>query len=133
MMRETEHPLGDDERGAAMAELALVLPILIIIVFSIIEFGLALNRVQAFHAAAREGARVGSLETATVADIEDAANNALAGMSSSPAITVSPDVCSGRPGQSITVEVSGPYTIQIPLLPDQTLTLTGDGVFRCEG
>lgn len=121
------------ERGSAMVEFALVLPIFIVLVFGIIQFGLALNRVQAYQAAAREGARVGSLENSSNGDISSAVDGALIGFGVAPSVNVSPALCAGRPGAPITVQVTAPYTIQIPLLPDTTVNLTGDGVFRCEG
>jgi Flp pilus assembly pilin Flp len=46
-----------DERGAAMVELAIVLPILMLIVMGIVEFGRAWNVYQVITDAAREGAR----------------------------------------------------------------------------
>ncbi len=122
------------ERGAAMVEMAIVLPVLLILVFAIIEMGIALNRVQAFQAAAREGARIGSLETTTSGEIDAAVTGALVGISGdAPTIEVLTGTCAGRPGGKITVEVWAPYTISIPFLPDRDLTLRGDGVFRCEG
>lgn len=122
-----------NQKGAALAEFALVLPVFIMLVFGIIQFGLALNRVQAYQAAAREGARVGSLESSSTGDINSAVTNALVGFGVAPTVSISPGLCAGRPGAPITVEVTAPYTIQIPLLPDTTVTLEGDGVFRCEG
>jgi len=116
-----------------MAEFALVLPIFIVLVFGIIQFGLALNRVQAYQAAAREGARVGSLESSSTGDIDSAVSGALVGFGVTPSVSVSPGPCAGRPGDAITVQVTAPYVIQIPLLPDLPVNLTGDGVFRCEG
>ncbi len=124
-----------NERGAVAAEFAVVLPILVILLFSIIEFGLTLNRVQTFNSAAREGARVASLPNTTQSQIETAVNDALAGMTLgvTPVIPPPPEgLCAGRPGQSVTVKVTAPYTIQIPLLPNYDITLTGTGVFRCE-
>ena len=50
-----------DERGAAAVEFALVLPILILLVFGIIEFGFVFNRWLTVTHAAREGVRVYSL------------------------------------------------------------------------
>ena len=123
----------ETERGAALAEFTFVLPIFVILVFGIIQFGLALNRVQAYQAAAREGARVGSLESSSTGDINSAVTNALVGFGVAPTVSISPGLCAGRPGAPITVQVTAPYTIQIPLLPDTTVTLEGDGVFRCEG
>ncbi|MGI9610710.1 MAG: hypothetical protein ACR2NL_10505, partial [Acidimicrobiia bacterium] len=82
---------------------------------------------------AREGARVGSLEASSTGDINTAVTNALVGFGVAPTVSISPGLCAGRAGAPITVEVTAPYTIQIPLLPDTTVTLEGDGVFRCEG
>ena len=92
------------ERGAAMVEMAIVLPVLLILVFAIIEMGIALNRVQAFQAAAREGARIGSLETTTSGEIDAAVTGALVGISGdAPTIEVLTGTCAGRPGGKITV------------------------------
>jgi len=46
------------DRGAASVELALVLPVLLLVVFGIIDFGRAYNSKILVGAAAREGARV---------------------------------------------------------------------------
>ncbi len=49
------------ERGQALVELALVLPVLALLLFAIIDFGLALNaRIQVANAV-REGARLGAV------------------------------------------------------------------------
>jgi Flp pilus assembly protein TadG len=47
------------EDGAAAVEFALVLPILIVLVFGIIEFGFALYNKEVITNASREGARYG--------------------------------------------------------------------------
>jgi Flp pilus assembly protein TadG len=46
-----------DERGQALAEFALVLPVLLLLIAGIIEFGRAWNMNQVVTDAAREGAR----------------------------------------------------------------------------
>jgi Flp pilus assembly protein TadG len=48
-----------NERGASAIEFAIVLPVLIIILFGIIEFGLLLYNKQVITNASREGARAG--------------------------------------------------------------------------
>ena len=48
------------ERGAALVELVVVLPLLIVIVFGAIEFGAAWSNKLKVETAARAGARVGS-------------------------------------------------------------------------
>lgn len=122
------------EGGAAMVEMALILPILIILVFGIIQFAIAFNRVQGLHAAAREGARTASISTSSVGDVEARVTAALVGINydAAPTTAVTPTICDGRQGEEVTVTVTAPYTIAIPLLPPRTITLTGQGVFRCE-
>jgi len=51
----------NDRKGQAMVELALVLPLLLLIVFGITEFGRALWIVNTLTNAAREGARRASV------------------------------------------------------------------------
>ncbi len=50
--------LTGDRRGNAMVEFALVLPILVLVVFGITEFGRAWMTLNVMNAAAREGARL---------------------------------------------------------------------------
>ena len=50
------------QRGGSMVEFALILPILIILVFGIIEFGILIYNQQVLTNAAREGARRGIVQ-----------------------------------------------------------------------
>lgn len=134
--RTTEHRTSS-ERGASMVEFALVIPVLFALLFAIIQFGIAFNRVQALHAAAREGARSASISTTDLNDIDARVTAALGGVSfdTAPTVSVTPSVtepCDGRQGESVRVELSAPYTIDIPLLFSTTITLEGHGEFRCE-
>jgi hypothetical protein len=135
--RRSDHR-GGDERGAAALELALVLPILVLLVFGIIQFAITYNRAQGLHAAAREGARVASLPHITQSDIEDRVIAALEGVLADPGdvdITVSPGAgrpCNLRTGENVVVQVEYPHQIEIPLWGTEDLTLRGRGEFRCE-
>ena len=124
-----------DERGAGLAEFALVAPVLLMVLFGIIEFGMAFSRAQAITAAAREGGRLASLSSTTTADVTDRVDATLGAMSfdSPPTVAVSPTTgCAGREGESITVVVSAPHRITIPFALDREVTLSGEAVFRCE-
>lgn len=57
-----------DDRGAAAVEFAFVVPVLLVLVCAIIDFGRLLYTANSLTAAAREGGR----ELATVADFADA-------------------------------------------------------------
>jgi Flp pilus assembly protein TadG len=56
----------DRERGATAVEFALLLPVLLLIVFGIIDFGRALNAQITLTQAAREGARLAALNQPNV-------------------------------------------------------------------
>lgn len=128
-----------DESGVVAVELAFVLPILVLLLFGIIEFAITYNRVQALHAAAREGARVASQPYATSSEIKGRVNDALEPISfASPVnIAVTPGTsqpCNLRTGERVTVAVTVDEEIDIPLWPGGPLTVTleGKGEFRCE-
>src|SRR5512139_1440453 len=50
-----------DQRGASVVEFALILPLVVVLIFSIIEFSLALYDKAIVTNASREGARAGIL------------------------------------------------------------------------
>lgn len=56
------------ERGQAIIELALTLPLLLLIVLGVFDFGLMFQKYEVVTNAAREGARVGVLPDYTPAD-----------------------------------------------------------------
>ena len=59
------------DTGAELIELALVLPILLIVVAGIIDFGFLFQRYEAITNAAREGARVAVLPNFADADVQE--------------------------------------------------------------
>jgi Flp pilus assembly protein TadG len=125
------------ERGASAVEFALVAPLLILLVFGIVEFSITYNRQQGLHAAAREGARIASLPQTTSSEITSRVMDALDGvpLEGSPTITITPggsQPCNLRSGQTVTVVVRATTDLDIPLWGQQALTLTGRGEFRCE-
>jgi Flp pilus assembly protein TadG len=124
------------EKGASAVEFAIVLPVLIVILFGIIEFGLILYDKAVITNASREGARRGIVyhEPGTItssgvaADIVNTVNiytaNYLISFGSVPAVpltTVSGDCFS--PGTALSVTVTYPYTFLV--LPDFVSTLGG--------
>lgn len=123
--------------GAAAIEMAIVLPILVLLVFGIIQWSIAYNRSQGLHAAAREGARVGSLPSTTQSEIVSRVHDALDGVLPDPtkaAVTVTPATdrpCNLSDGR-VTVKVALNHNIDIPLWGVKTVTLTGSGEFKCE-
>ena len=132
----TTQARSNRERGAVAVEFAVLLPVLLMILLGIIEFGIAFNHQQGLHAAAREGARLASLPTSTSSQINTRVTDSLNGTGlKSPTISISPSAgqpCLNRSGQTVTVTVSANQDIRIPFWKNETVTLTGKGVFQCE-
>ena len=124
---------------AARALLSGVLPLLVVLVFGIIQFGLVLNQQQGLHAAAREGARLGSLPTTDAAAVSAAVNSS-AGLAEIETITITGADGTAKTGAQVpcsqagdvVVTVQDNVTIEIPLWGNPTITLEGRGEFRCE-
>jgi Flp pilus assembly protein TadG len=58
------------QRGAALVEFAIVLPVLLLMFTAMIDFGLIFQRFLVLTNAAREGARIGVLPGYTTADVQ---------------------------------------------------------------
>ena len=135
-MRRTRRR-AENDRGAAAVEFALLLPVLMLIIFGLIDFGRALNAQITLTQAAREGARLAALDQSNVISRTQAAASGLSN------VTVTATVCSVGASQSSdsVVTVSYPYQFVTPIgsivkLFGGTLsapTLTATGTEACEG
>jgi Flp pilus assembly protein TadG len=130
------------EDGAAAVEFALIVGLLAILVFGLLEYGLAFWQVQNLRAATREGARVAAVGGDDAAIRNAMVSSAAGSLNGSEAIDVDPDVCDDDTrGQQITVRITGnlsgavqeAFEVSIPFLPPFTLTPDLSGTFRCEG
>lgn len=97
---------GTRSRAAAVVEFAVVLPLLLTILFGIIEYGWVFMVRQTLQTAAREGCRIAVLQTATESAIQDRIAQVMqpTGLSFSVSLT---HATAGNPVE--TVEVSVPY------------------------
>lgn len=120
------------ERGAIAAEFALILPMMLLLIFGMVQLGLTYQRQEAVHAAAREGARVASLPSTSTADACARSQAALAGTGFTAVPTCSATSNCATSSGDVTVTVTVTNTIEIPFFGTQTFDLTGTGDFRCE-
>ncbi len=127
-MGRLEH---ERDRGAAMVEFALVLPILLLLVIGIVEFGRAYNAQVSIQGAAREGARALALGEPAAA-VSAAVTNAAPSVSG---LSISQSGCpAGSTSTSTayaTVTVSTNFTFGIPFVDLGTRTLTATARMRC--
>src|SRR5262245_61065992 len=70
MRTKTSAARRDGERGQALLETAVVLPVILLISVGIFEFGRAYQTMQIVTNAAREGARVAVLANSSAADVQ---------------------------------------------------------------
>ena len=124
------------ERGATAVEFAFIMPLLIVLVLGIAEFGRAFQVSGQLSAAAREGVRVMALQNDPAA-ARTAVRNAAPSLNpavTNAQITITPASCPVTGAGNTTVRLT--VTYPMPFLTDffgSGVDLTGTGVMRCNG
>lgn len=118
MIRNIMH----DERGQAVTEFAMILPVLLLVLFAIFQFGVIFNNYIQVSAAAREGARKGAVssQTGNCASVQalvvSSAQNAAPGLNTSNMGVSVSDTCTNNvvvEGNDITVTVTYPWSVSL--------------------
>jgi Flp pilus assembly protein TadG len=119
VIRNVKH----DERGQAVTEFAVILPVLLLVLFAIFQFGVIFNNYIQVSAAAREGARKGVVSRnagncTTVNNLAIAAAKAAApGLDSTKVVIPTPtETCTNNalaPGTDFTITVSYPWSVSL--------------------
>lgn len=97
--------LRKGKRAAAAVELAIITPVLLTMLFGIIEYGWLFTVRQSVVTAAREGARVAALPGSTKPDVELRVNECLEPLGVSEQTTTVELDDDGRPTGKVTVAV----------------------------
>ena len=101
-----------------MAEFALVLPVLAVLLFGVMQFGIVFNNYETLTDAARAGAR----KAAVGRQASDPVGDAIAAVRASATdldqakldVQIDPSSAGGfQPGADVTVEASYPYSIDL--------------------
>jgi Flp pilus assembly protein TadG len=128
---------GRDARGQALIEMAMVLPLLLLLIAGIVDFALLFQSYEVVTNAAREGARVAVLPGYTTADVEDrvASYITAAGLPGTPTTTVTPVTITpaggGAPFAAVQVAVTytHSYTVLAPMSALFGRTFPGSSTF----
>ena len=127
------------ERGQSLVEFALVLPVVLLLIFGLLEFGRVLNGlVSAYHCAnsLARVALVGKSEADTVSVVADYCPTLPAWTITGDQITVSPDSADRALGSTIQVTVYYPVELIVPgirnLIAARTVEPPGGGSVRRE-
>ena len=118
------------EQGSAMVEMAIVLPILLLLVFGITGFGRLYNAQITVTHAAREGIRDYAIHQ-DVAQAESLARQAVSTTLNPGPMLISTSPC--NPGEPATMAITYPFSLTVPFFGDKVVTLSADGVMRCGG
>lgn len=130
-----------DSSGMELLEAAISTPIAILVMLAIVNLGMVVYAQQAVQAAARHGARMGSVAQQCPACYAlSGARSAISedGIVENPSVTVLAP--GGSAGSILKIQVSGsvtnflaPLTSLFPGLPGETFTVRADSTFRQEG
>ena len=116
---------GPDDAGVVAVEFALVLPLLIVLLFTIIlGGGVYLDQLN-LQSAARNGARVGSVTptSACVAATTDLAGNDVG--------TVSCEVLDNCTAGRMRLRLTAQQTVPLPIVGDRSVTLRAPSSYAC--
>jgi Flp pilus assembly protein TadG len=116
MVKRIDRPIRTHEAGTSIVEMAIVLPLLLLLVFAIGDFGIAYTRWVSLTNAAREGARVGVVfrNPCTAGTVENEIRATVSDYADSSGLdgtTVNTDIlnaCQGT-GTELTVTATAPY------------------------
>ncbi len=125
-----------DERGASAVEFGLIVPLLLVLLVGIIEFGHAFQVQGTLSAAAREGARRMALQndqTEARDAVREATGSLTTGLTDDQ-ISIDPASCPVSADTDTDVVVTIEYPMPfITGLFGASVDLTGRGVMRCQG
>lgn len=118
-----------NETGASAVEFAIILPVLILILFGIFEFGMAYRDYLAITHAAREGARMAAVGRYSEAEVRQRAYPV---SPSSVSISYLSSGGVARHGDPVQVTVTFDRPINIPLFSTKKVRLVSSARMRVE-
>ncbi len=125
--RRTRRPAG--ERGAAAVELALVMPVVLLLVVGMVRFGVAFNAKIEMSGAAREAARSMVVFPTDQARARDYAKQGASTLGLTDGeIAISNDCA---PGSNVTVTISRSFPMGIPFGPQADKSVAAVARMQC--
>ena len=112
------------EKGQALVEFALLVPIFLMLLFAVVDFGMGFHSWITVTNSAREGARIGAV-AATEQQIIDRVHDTATLINEDTNMDVLVTNAQGLPGESVVVQVDYDYDLITPLA-SLVAFLTGD-------
>jgi Flp pilus assembly protein TadG len=124
----TKNKFLKKEKGASAVEFALILPVFILLIFAILQFGIVFTNWIAITYAAREGARLAAVDEFDEAVVRERVPSAKI-----ESITVEGLEGDSEIGDPVTVNVTGQVlNFNVPFLSSKAFVLTSSATLRIE-
>lgn len=108
--------LSKKKKGQALVEFALILPILLLILMGIIQFGLVINAYLTISNVSREGARAAAVGT-SYTDVDSLIISSAPNLDSNKlTINISPSEGNRRSGETLTAHITYNYKLTVPII-----------------
>jgi len=124
-----------NEKGQAMVEFALILPVLLLLVMGIAEFGMMFNSYLSVQNATREGARIGIVGASDEEMEERILTTSPSLRKDRMVITIEPESNSRISGDTLRVQVNYDYRMAVPFISTLfggNINLSGESSMRIE-
>lgn len=103
-----------DEKGQSLVEFAIILPLLLLLLIGIIDFGRVLYTHMHLHLTTQETVRIAGIGTRTDAQVEEFAYNHFRGDPNDLEITITPSETERKAGEYVTVNLRYPISYLTP-------------------
>jgi Flp pilus assembly protein TadG len=124
------------DRGAAAVEMAIILPVVLLLLLGILEFGREYSKYQVLQGAAREGARLAAVradQDTVIARVNEAASPFVPSTSPSVSTASGASQCDvATKGEAVTVSWTQNFALDIAFWDNVSFDRPIKGVFRCE-
>ena len=107
------HSVEEKDRGQALVEFAMVLPLMLLMLFALVDFGRAFYSWLLITNAAREGARVGATQS-PLTDIEARVYSSASSLDAAD-ITITTTNVQGSRGETVQVDIDYSFSFVTPI------------------
>jgi len=105
-----------NQKGQALVEFTIILPILLLLVMGIFQFGMMINSYLTIQNAVREGARVAIVGSTDTEIIQQMKQTSPALNSNQLSINITPSQQMRRSGEALTIKASYQYQMTVPII-----------------
>jgi hypothetical protein len=130
-----EHIVIKDQRGQSLTEFALLLPLLLLLICGIIDFGRIAFTYMHLNITAQEAVRLGGLGQGDLQITEFAKNYIVVGEPETLEVTIIPSEAERNPGEYVTVTLGLPFHSITPFISEilpESLKIITNSTIRVE-